>query len=366
MKQLLIAIAFSSCILTAEAQVNFFFLPEVYARNVDGLGVFQLQNLTGAPLVGKIAITVKENTSRSGVMTITTPETSFGAGVNNFPRTSFSNAVFSFQGNKLAAIVSQTRNFPPGEYTICYHFINTGLHGGDDYEQCFDASIQPLVPLELLIPADHDRICEKRPSFSWQPPIPFQPSMRYRMLLTEKKQGLAVENLLMNAPLILLDNISAATISFPSFAADLVEGKTYCWQVVVYQQGVILSKSEIWEFTVQCKEAQAPLEGDSYRELKLLENGNYYITSRMLKFLYRNNYNIKKLHYDLIDIEKGGEKIKGTPDIALQPGVNKIDIDISDLDLVPGKHYLLKVYPFNEPEAEVRFIYQEATISNSK
>jgi len=366
MKKILTAIVLSAGVFTASVgQVNFYYLPELYAKSVDGLGSFQLQNLTGSAVSGRVIISVKENTSRSGVVTITTPVSSFNPGMNNFPRTSFASAVFNFSPNRVAVIINQTRAFIPGEYTICFRFVNAVNHG-DDYESCFDASIQPLVPINLLIPAEHDHICEKRPSFSWQPPVPFQPSMRFRLLLTEKKQGEAVENLLMNTPLVLLDNISSTTISFPSFAADLTEGKTYCWQVVVSQQGVIVSKSEIWEFTVQCKEAQAPLGGDSYRELKLLQNGNYYISSRLLKFSFRNNYNIKKLNYSILDIEKGGEKIKNLPEIALTAGINKIDIDISDLDLVPGKYYLLKVYPFNEPEAEVRFIYQETANSNQK
>ncbi len=360
MKKIFIAVVLLAGVLaTAQAQVNFYFMPDLYARNVDGLGTFQVQNLTGGTISGRVTITVKENITRSGIVSIILPNTSFAPGISNCPRAAFNNAVFSFSNNRMAAIANQTRSFVPGEYTICFHFVGGGNHG-DDYENCFDASIQPLVPINLLIPAEHDHICEKRPAFSWQPPVPFQPSMRFRLLLTEKKNGEAVENLLMNAPLVLLDNITSTTVNFPSFAADLIEGKTYCWQVVVYQEGVIITKSEIWEFTVQCKEAQTPLTDDSYRELKLLQNGNYYVTSRMLKFSFRNNYNIKKLNYAITDIEKA-EKIKNLPDVALVPGLNKIDIDISDLDLVPGKHYLLKVYPFNEPETEVRFIYQETT-----
>ena len=272
MKHLLMAIVLSAgmCVVS-QAQVNFYFLPDLYARSIDGLGTFQLQNLSGAAIEGRVMIQVKENTTKSGIVTINLPVTRFATGSNNFPRTAFTNAVFSFSDNKMAAIVNQTRNFPPGEYTICFQFINTDNHG-DDYENCFDASIQPLVPINLLVPDDYDHICEKRPAFSWQPPIPFQPSMRFRMLLTEKKDGESVENLLMNAPLILLDNISATTINFPSFAADLIEGKTYCWQVVVYQQGVVMSTSDIWQFTVQCKDSVPALTGDSYRELKLLQN----------------------------------------------------------------------------------------------
>ena len=168
-----------------------------------------------------------------------------------------------------------------------------------------------------------------------------------------------MENLLVNMPLILLDNIAATTISYPSSSPDLQEGKTYCWQVLAYQQGLILCRSEIWEFTVQCHEPVKIIENDSYRELKLLMNGNYYIANGALKFSFQNDYNLKKLDYSIFETENGSGKIKKTPDIAIRPGLNKIDIDLGDLDLKPGHHYILKVYPFNEPEVAVRFIYQD-------
>ena len=180
----------------------------------------------------------------------------------------------------------------------------------------------------------------------------------------EKKQAAAIENLMMNTPLVLLDNIPSTTVSYPSFAPDLVEGKTYCWQVTAYQAGVILSKSEIWEFTVQCSDPVKPSPNDSYRELKSLVNGNYYIATRSLKFSFLNRYNVRKLDYLIYEAEKGSAKVKHIPDVAIVPGLNKIDIDLSDLDLEPGKHYILKVYPFNEPEVTVRFIYQDNEPSN--
>jgi len=342
----------------ASAQFNFVFVPEVYGRSIDGLGNFQLQNLTGQAQSGRVFITVRENISKTQVVHISTLPVTVQPGVSVFPVPAYTGSTFNFSNTSLASIVSQTRNFPPGEYTFCFHFYPTNKQL-DDFENCFDASIQPIVPISLINPADADKICQKRPPLSWQPPVPFPPSMRFRLLLTEKKQSAPVEALLMNTPLILMDNIPSTTINYPSFAPDLQEGKTYVWQVIAYQAGVIMSRSEIWTFTVQCTDSVPADPLDSYRELKLLQNGNYYITSRMLRFSFQNNYNISKLNYSINDIENAGKPVKHLPDVPLRQGMNKIDIDLADLDLESGKHYLLKVYPFNEPEVQVRFIYQE-------
>lgn len=347
---------------SAYCQFNFIFLAEVYGRSIDGLGNFQVQNLTNLAQKGQVYISVKENISKTQVVTIVTPTVTINPGSSNFPISAFAGSSFSFSGSALAGIVSQTRNFPPGEYTFCYRFVPSDK--SDDFENCFDANIQPLVPLTLISPADEDKICQKRPPLSWQPPVPFPPSMRFRLQLTEKTLGESVENLFMNTPLVLIDNIPSSTVNYPSFAPDLQEGHTYCWQVIAYQNGVILSRSEIWEFTVQCQDPVKPTLNDSYRELKFMVNGNYYYANRFLRFSFQNNYNIKKLSYGIYDIGNNSSKIGHLPDVPITPGLNKIDIDLSDLDLQAGKHYTLKVYPFNEPDITVRFIYQDTDPTN--
>jgi hypothetical protein len=345
----------------SNGQFVIFFQPEVYGRTVDGLGSFQVQNLTGATLRGQISITVQETTSKSSVVTVTTPVTSIQPGTTNFPRNLYAGSLFKFSTNAYASITNQTKNFPPGQYSFCYQFVNADK-GSDDYESCFEAEIQALVPMALIYPADGDKICQKRPMLTWQPPIPFSSSMRFRLLLSEKKEGEAVENLLVNAPLLLLDNITTTSINYPSGHPDLKEGKTYVWQVIAYQNNVVMSRSEIWEFTVQCSEPSKQLPSDSYRELKLLVNGNYYIANRALKFAFHNNYGIRKLNYVIYDIGKGMKRVKYCPEVKLALGLNKVDIDLTELELEPGKHYLLKVHPFNEPDIQVRFVYQDKDI----
>jgi len=357
---ILIVISFFSVAAIADAQLGFYFLPELYGRSIDGLGTFQVQNFGREKMTGQISITVKENKSGSLVVIITTPQVTFNPGTNNFSKSSFSNSAFNFSSNAYGSLANQTRNLPPGEYSFCFHFTPKDKTLFDDYENCFDGEIQPLVPITLLNPAHMDSICTRRPVLSWQPPMPFSRTMKFRLILTEKKgDNEGVEDLLMRTPLLLLDNISATTINYPSINPELKEDKTYYWQAIAYEKGIIISKSEIGEFTVQCKEAIKPAPNDSYRELKLMVNGNYYIANRVLKFSFRNDYNVSKMRYSILDIENAGEEIKHVPEVKLVQGLNKIDIDLADLNLKVGNHYILKVYPFNEPPVVVRFIYKE-------
>lgn len=348
---------------SASGQFNFTFLPELYGRSVDGLGSFQLQNLGTEKVTGRVLVAVKENTSGALIVTVATPMFVLNPGANNFQRSVFSNGAFRFSSNRHGAIASQTRSIPPGEYTYCFKFDPQDKTRFDEHENCFDGEIQPLVPLTLINPAHLDTICNKRPVMSWQPPMPFSSGMRFRLLLTEKKgDDSGVENMLFKTPLLLLDNISSTSINYPTVNPELKEGKTYYWQVVAHEKGLIISRSEIWEFTVQCKEPTKPAPADSYRELKQLMSGNYYIANRALKFSFRNDYNVSKLRYVILDVADGSKEIKNLPEVRLQHGLNKINVDLADLDLTEGNQYILKVYPFNETPIEIRFIYKDEDI----
>jgi hypothetical protein len=339
--------------------MNFQFVAEVYGRNVDGLSMVQVQNLNNTPYRGQLWMKVTENNSHNQVIQVLTPVTVFNPGVTILPKTVFYNSSFTFPANSWAAIANQTRSFAPGEYSFCFQFVPQDKSQTDAFENCFDASIQPMVPLSLLVPANGDSICNKRPLLSWQPPLPYTASMRFRLLLVEKKKAQAAESIMADRPLLLLDNISGNSINYPSSYPELVEGKTYCWQVVAYQAGVIISKSEIWEFTVQCTEKAPPVPNDSYRELKLLMNGNYYFADYYLKFSFSNPYSVTSLPYTITDVAHPEKKITRLSPIKLKMGLNQIDLDLSDAGLEPGQHYILKVIPFNESPIEVRFIYQE-------
>jgi len=343
----------------ADAQLQFSFVPDVYARKVDGLGNFQVQNLSANSYNGHVRILVQREKEK--VVEIVTPVVNFTRGLTNFPRSSYMNSVFRFASGKSAAITNQTGSFPPGDYNICYQFIPTDKQADSEFENCFEVKIMPLLPLSLLLPYDSDTLCSTKPVLSWQPPMPYNAGMKFRLILTEKNSNGKVETLLKEAPLVLLDNISTTTINYPANYPPLKEGKTYCWQVVAFESGLIISTSEVWVFTVQCKEIPRQKINDSYRELKQLVNGNLYIANSSLKFSLNNVYGTKKLNYTIIDLGTG-ELIKQLPEIKLQQGFNKIDIDFTDIDLTEGKTYMLRVLPFNEPVLDLKFMYSEKEI----
>ncbi|WEK34070.1 MAG: hypothetical protein P0Y53_16405 [Candidatus Pseudobacter hemicellulosilyticus] len=359
MKQLFFLLLAICCRpLVPAAQVNFVFLPEIYGRSVDGLATVQVQSLHPSGIAGSVHMLVKESTSGLPVVKVITPVSFFPAGISTLPRNLFNKSSFNFFSNALSAIAGQTRNLPAGEYSFCFTFFPDSK-SGEDYENCFDGTVQPLVPLTLITPSHLDTICDKRPVLSWQPPIPFSAGMRFRLMLTEKVKGTAIESLLTNRPLLFLDNISGVSLLYPATHPELQEGKTYCWQVIAYEKGVVVSKSEIWDFTVRCKEEVPPVPTDSYRELRLLQNGNYYISDYYLKFSFMNHYNVEKLAYEVLDLAKGMDKVKRLPDIKIRQGLNLVDIDLSDSELTPGREYLMIVRPFNEPAVRIRFVYME-------
>ena len=344
---------------TVHSQLRISFLPEVYARRVEGLGTFEFHNFTNRVVRGGVLIKVKEASRQTTVLTLSTPEAAFNPGITSFPKLVFIKSAFRFASTDLGALVNQTHSFPPGDYSVCFEFNSSDKQSPDVFEDCFDFRIEPLLPIALITPVHQDTICMKRPILSWQPPVPFHSGGKYRLLLTEKTESSPSESLLKNRPLLLLDNISGNTLLYPASHPELKEGKTYCWQVVAIEKGVIISRSEAWEFTVQCKEQSAPVPMDSYRELKLISNANYYLAQSYLRFAFQNNYNVDKLKIEILDIANGSTPVKHVPEPAIQRGLNKIDLDLTELGLAPGKYYVLKVYPFNEMPIEIRFLYKE-------
>ncbi len=353
-------IAVAAC-MKSGAQLLFNFVPEVYARTIDGLSSFQVHNASTTKFIGQISIQVTDKNTRQPVVSILTGSATFNPGMNSMPKSAYMSSVFHFSATKTGRLVNQTRTFPPGEYSFCFSFLPADKSLTDNFENCFESFVQPLVPVSLIYPGDKDTICQKRPVLNWQPPLPLQPGMKYRLMLVEKGERAAVEAMLKRAPLLLLDNITSTTINYPFSHPELVEGKTYSWQVGAYTDGLLVSTSEIWEFTVQCKDPVMPDPGGSYRELKLIANGNYYYANRFLRFSFLNNYGPTVLRYSILDIKNGLKEITDLPKVAIKPGRNNIDIDLTDIGLKDGAEYLLRVYPFNEEPVQVRFIYKETS-----
>jgi hypothetical protein len=334
----------------------------MYGQNLEGLAFAQIVNSVQFDI--QIAVTIKvSEVNGTDVLTIRTQPFWIRQGVNQIDRRAFSNGRFVFANNSLGTVAKQSGKFAEGEYEYCFDveilLSKSGLVPLANYEQCFIHNLQPLTPLLLINPIDGDELCNKRPDFIWQPPMPLPLNAKFRIILAEVKEKQdIVEAVAFNQPIINQANIRTNNLFFPANIPDLKERHAYAWQVTVYIDQTILKKSEVWTFTVKCKEEIKQGLGESYRELKDIDDGDYYVANNYLRFSFNNPYNEGLLNYSIESISEPGSKIKDLPKLELKTGLNKYELTfIENNSMKPGKEYLLKVYLPNKL-LRLRFIYK--------
>ena len=350
-----------ACCVRAQVVVNF--TPAIYGQTIDGLIYAQLVNSFSVDLKARLTIKVRDIKGAS-VVSIQTPHFILHPGVNELNKKLYSGSRFSFGNNSPGLTLSQTGRFPEGEYEYCYE-IDVSESKNDQisplYENCFVHQLQPMTPLLLIDPVDGDEFCNKRPNFMWQSPLPLPRDARHRLVLAEirDKQDI-VQAITYNPPIINQGNIMGNSLFYPANAPELKEGQRYAWQVVVYTQKTILARSEVWTFVHKCHEEKKELATGSYRELKETDDGNFYIAAKQLSFSLNNPYNEGPLNYTITSLAETAAPIKGLPALKLKPGLNKYDIDITEIRAFKNdQEYLLKVQLQQNRVLLLRFIYKD-------
>ncbi|WP_423736514.1 hypothetical protein [Chitinophaga caseinilytica] len=355
----LIGILLSACPL--RAQINFNYIPAVNGQTLDGLAMVQVVNNGGATLNGALNIRVKDGAGRV-VVNIDVPKVSVLPGGNVLHKGVLGNAAVRFGSSPAASLMGQSGRFPEGEYEYCFRFIQANAKPGYDpliFENCFDHTIQPVSPLLLTDPFNGDQICNTRPSFSWQPPVPIGPDTRYRIVVAaveEKQDGITA--LANNRPVINLSELRSQLLPYPPQAPDLEKGKQYAWQVWAYQGKTIITKSEIWQFTIQCDTVKN--QKDSYREAKPALDGSFYLAKEVLYFSFNNPYRAGRLEYSIYDLSDPLTEIKKLPRVNMKQGINLVDLKLSgNKSFLHGHQYILKIRNAGNAELVLKFSYAE-------
>lgn len=362
-RSFLLCILCSGITMALTAQVTVQFMPVVYGQTLEGLAYAQIINSSGSDLMGSLTIRVREQKGGQ-VVTIKTAAFIVHPGANAIDRRAFGSAKISFGNNNNGLTLSQTGRFPEGDYEYCFELDlsqSKNPQVSPVAENCFVHQLQPMTPLLLIDPVDGDEFCNKRPNFTWQPPVPLPREARHRLVLTpiREKQD-PVEAVTYNQPVINQGNIPGNNLFYPPNAPDLKEGQQYGWQVIVYTAKSILARSEVWTFTVRCNTDQPMVDGNSYRELKETDDGNFYVASRMLSFSLYNPYAEGDLNYSIINLADPSQPVKKLPVLKLKSGLNKYDLDLSEIRAFKNdQEYLLKVQLQNSRVLALRFIYKE-------
>jgi len=361
MPRILVSLILSLLCLPAFSQTTFLFIPEVQGRNVDGLlnarilSPVQKRNVT-------LTITVSERKA-GRILTIKTPAFSLNPGNNVIPATAVRPAKIQFSNNRMASQIQQNGVFPEGDYEYCYTL--SPEQGNYDpevpAEQCFDAEVAPFSPLNLTEPDDKSKTCERRPMFSWQPSFPSIPGATYHLILTEIKQGQnAVEAVNYNLPTVSQQGIVSPVLVYPNTYRELEPGKKYAWQVSLYKNQTVLNRSEVWEFTVDCKDSvEKKVANESYWDIEDLSGGNYHVANGRINITLINSYAPQKLNYQIECVTDLRLKPKHLPKLDLEHGKNRLTIDLSANHAFRNDYYyVLTVYMPNGSIKSLRFQFK--------
>ncbi len=351
--------------ISLHAQISISFNPVINGQSIEGLRYVQIINSAQEDVKASITIRVTEQ-SKGSVLIMILHAVPLARGVNFINAPSFSSGKISFYNNSTAQLISQTGKFPEGEYEYCYEVEITDSKTQwtpSFFENCFSQSISPMTPLLLINPPDEEKDCNTRPSFLWQLPFPLPAGSQSRLVLTElKEEQDPADAINFNIPILNEGAIPGNQLQYPSSAPALKDTKKYAWQVIVYYGKTILKRSEIWIYEVKCTEMIKAPADDGYREINVGEDGNYYVTEQLLRFSFNNSYNGGPLNYSISPTASPAQFIKGLPELKMQPGLNKFDIDLSEIrDFKRGQEYTLKIFLNNNTVLKLRFIYKDAT-----
>jgi hypothetical protein len=352
---LLVLVGFSCA---ASAQVSVQFIPEVYGRNLSGLLNAGILN-TGGKMNVRLSITVTEEKAGKVISILTQPFV-IVPGSNMVPASAAKSASVQLSNNKVSRFIQQNSAFPQGNYEYSYKVISAISVEEIIIDQTFEQEVLPPAPLDLIEPYNEDKICNKQPLLTWQPSIPTIPGTMYELLMVEMKdRQSAVEALNYNLPIVKQKGIVNTMLLYPPASKALTEGKKYAWQVTAYKDQTVINRSEVWEFTLDCKEEKEVVEDDNgYRDIEDLFRGNFYVARGVVKFSMVNSYNEQPLKYSIICVTDPLQKPKRLPKIQLKKGQNKLRIDLSqNYSFKDGYSYLLEVQMPGGTPKKMRFIY---------
>lgn len=246
-----------------------------------------------------------------------------------------------------ADYVKRTHTLPNGKWRYC-----TTLAGVDVSDQlCDDIEAENTSFLYLVSPPDKEEIETFNPLLIWTHSEPFtsQPaSESYRMVVAEMLPDQSPEVAInTNVPVYMKNNLTMHQVQYPFDAKALQPGKQYAWQVQQLSSGVIVNKTEAWQFHYK-KPDDKP--GKNYTYLRQnLDGSTYYAVDEKIYFKFDEPYYTaeSKLIAKIYDAnrkayepEAKNEVKKQNESVIKYTGTNLFTMDLSSFHLSSGIYNL--------------------------
>jgi hypothetical protein len=250
--------------------------------------------------------------------------------------------------SKLSGYIKSSHTLPSGKYHYCCTVVPLDVPYETE-EFCDDIESEMSSFLNLVSPDDKDTIETTNPLLIWNhnDPVNMNSSGEYyRLILVELHEMQTAESgINVNNPKYMKNNVSSNQVQYPFDAEALQVGKRYGWQVQKLSNGVIVEKTDAWEFTIMPDNTTRENKYVSLR--KELNAGFYTAENNKVFFRFEEAYSGGKLDcriYDskrkLIKPKTKNEATSGQGIDVKKNGYNSFVIDLNLLDIKTGFHTL--------------------------
>jgi len=225
-------------------------------------------------------------------------------------------------------------SLPDGDYRICVNVVSveSNLVIGFD---CAEVSVLTLTQPELLSPMNQEVVRDVLMVFNWLPvfAIPAGSKVTYSLVVAEILERQTPEYaLLSNPPWFIENDIRNNLFRYPLGARPLTDGQRYTWRLLTFIDGILLSESEVREFTFEnitknVKERNEDIKKQIDNELKETASG--------VDDSVYNNYNGQKTYneFPLNELPSGLSKKNLYASIANE--ITKADLFLFNQNFTP-------------------------------
>lgn len=239
---------------------------------------------------------------------------------------------------------------PIGNFSVCISFYRHEHDAVNQIaEECDFIEVEPLGPPQLTLPWNESEELQKTPAFSWLPPTPagFFNLLNYDLDVAEILPGQsAADAIQQNIPLLHQVNIIPVSFLYPLSAPALEYDKQYAWRITAKNNGVVVSRSEIWSFTLKQELTKTIIKSNNLPYAKLVNSDQpgYSMQLDYLKFEYNNEANDSTWNISVHDITSSSmDTISMRWDtVQIKYGQNLVNLDLQKADsFIPGHFYLM-------------------------
>jgi hypothetical protein len=332
----------------------------VSAYNVSPKALLDI-SLTNNKATTQVTAEAKIFTSRNELLITVTSQPFFvQAGASTSAMLGIRVASVFYAPGPRASTMRSTNTLPGGKYTYCITI--KGVDVSD--ELCQDMESENNSFLFLVSPPDKEELDQKYPVLAWTHAEPFtnDPTESYRLVMTELLKGQTPEGAInTNVPVYIKNSLTSHQVQYPIDATQLLPGLRYAWQVQKMSDGVIVTKTEAWEFRIK---APDKVQDNKYAVMKKKLDGTVYTASgNKIFFRFDEAYTGTGMQYAIYNdkqqavtaaaaTEKPGIQME-----SVKAGYNTYMIDLNDYKM-PAGAYLLELVNDKRETFKLKFIIE--------